>query len=236
MPHEHDPIVGGGGGGASMAIRRAGGDLIVSWTATAGAGNAFQLYVDGKLAWHGTAKSARLPYPTRRCRVELVTCPAAQRHLAAPGVLPAAPSPRARLNWRAGVYQATDLAGFNVYSGTTPGGAVSYTTPVGTVPLTAGDGAAAPGGFGAGGFGRGAWNAASADYEWVSPPLSPGTWNFAVKPFDAAGNEGTAATVSVALSAAPRPPAADASGRRLRYTLNPSTRVPTLTWNASPGA
>jgi len=235
MPHEYTPI-DGGASGASMSMTRAGGDLLVEWTADAGAGNAFQLYCDGRLVWHGTGKSARVPYPDKRCRIELVTCPADQRHFATPGVLPASPMPRARLNWRAGVYQAADLAGFKVYSGTTPGGAVSYASPVGDVPLVAGDGSAAPGGFGSGGWSRGVWGTAAADYEWTSAPLSPGTWNFAVRPYDAAGNEGTASTVSVTLAAPPRPPAAYPDGRRLRYTLNPSTRVPTLTWNASPGA
>jgi hypothetical protein len=227
-PPPESPEVEGGTSGSAMTIRRIGGDLIVSWTTALPTESAYQLYCDGKLAWHGIEPIARLPWPSKKCRVELVTVPIAQRHVAVPSVLPAAVKPRARLQWRSGTYQATDIAGFAVYAGTVAGGSVSYAARAGYVPYR--DGTTSQGGWGAGGWNQGKWNDAATNFEWISAPLGVGTWNFAVKAVDLAGNEGSASTASVALTASPPAPQADAYGRRLRYTLNASTRVPTLIW------
>jgi len=219
---------------ASLSMRRVGGELLVSWSTDPLVDQAYQLYCDGKLVWHGLASSARLPWPSKRCRIELAIVDIDERHVDHSSSLPAAPMGRARLAWRAGAYQAADLAGFAVYGGTTPGGAVSYAARLGYVPLS--DGAGDPGGWGAGGWDEGQWDAAAGHFAWLSEPLAAGTWNFAVKAVDEAGNESTAATASVALDAPPRPPAVNSQGLRLTYTYDSGTRVPTLAWLASPDA
>lgn len=233
MPYGHVPAEGGASG-ANVSIRRVGMDLVVSWDTGDPPGTAYQVYCNGRLAWHGLATETRLPYPRARCRIELMTVALANRHVDGSSGLPAASSSRVRLTWRGGAYLAADVVGFAVYGGTTPGGAVSYASRLGYVPLSSGT--ADPGGYGVGGYGYGLYGQAAGDYAWTSPPLAPGSWNFAVKSVDAAGNEGTAATVTVAVDAAPEPPAANSQGLRLSYTYNPSTRVPTLTWLASPSA
>ena len=61
-------------------------------------------------------------------------------------------------------------------------------------------------GFGYGGFGLGGFGSASASYSWTSEPLGSGAWHWAVLPFDAAGNQGTAVTVEVLVQVPPLPP------------------------------
>ena len=51
-------------------------------------------------------------------------------------------------------------------------------------------------GFGYGGFGDGGFGEAAGSYSWTSGALTSGVWNFAVVPFDTAGNEGTGATTT----------------------------------------
>lgn len=233
MSYGHQPA-DGGASGAKVSCRRVGGDLLVSWETSDPAGTAFQVYCNGRLAWHGFDRSVRLPYPRERCRIELATVATASRHVDGSASLPVITSARARLTWRGGIHQAADHAGFAIYQGTTPGGAVSYAARVGFVPLATGD--YDPSGFGMGGYNYGGYGQSAGNYEWTSGPLAPGTWNFAIKAVDASGNEGTAATVAVAIDAAPLPPAPNSQGLRLSYTYNPSTRVPTLTWLASPSA
>ena len=93
-------------------------------------------------------------------------------------------------------------------------------------------------GFGMGGFGDGGFGRAASSYEWHSGPLASGTWEFAVVPFDRAGNaQGIPQIVSVALRRGPRPPAVDANGVRLSYSYSgPATRLVTLSWPASPSS
>jgi hypothetical protein len=89
-------------------------------------------------------------------------------------------------------------------------------------------------GFGYGGFGQGGLGQSAGAYSWTSQPLSGGTWNWGVKPFDIAGNEGPAQAAAVTIAAPPLPPAPFADMTRLRYTYSNSTTQVSLAWNASP--
>lgn len=211
-----------------------GQDLLVTWTATDGPGTMFQLYMNGSLAWHGTKRSVRLPWPTGDVRVAVGTVGFDEGSVDYSWLLPSAPADRVLLEWHGGTWQGADLAGFRLYMSTSPGGAVDFATPVATIPATvAGVGLD---GWGIFPWGSGRWGKSSVPYSWTSDRLASGVWTFAVAPFDLAGNQqGSPLSVSATVASPPRPPAADASGARLSYTLNPATRVPTLTWLASPG-
>jgi hypothetical protein len=89
-------------------------------------------------------------------------------------------------------------------------------------------------GFGYGGFGQGGLGQSAGAYSWTSQPLSGGTWNWGVKPFDIAGNEGPAQATAVTIAAPPLPPAPFPDMTRLQYTYSHSTTQASLAWNASP--
>ncbi len=224
----------------SVSIGPDGQDLAVSWTSSAAAGTWYQAYVDRRLVWSGQARRCRLPYPGKTIQVDVGTvADLSERHVDYSGSLPSAPSNRATIAWRGGTYLdpsgAGDVKGFRIHASATAGGAVDYTTILATVPAYTGD--VVTDGFGSGGYGSGGFGMAASDYSWVSPVLGPGTWTFAIVPFDAAGNkQGTPTTGNVAITGPPRPPAPDETGQRLTYTYNNTTRVATLNWSASPAA
>jgi hypothetical protein len=215
------------------SLARSGRELAVAWSSSSPDGTVFQLYLNGRLAWHGTARRARLPWPADDARVEVGTVAADEGATDFSGSLPAAPNDRVRLDWTGGSWQG-DLAGFHVYMGTAPGGAVSFSAPVATVPATRAG--VSFDGWDTFAWDSGRWGQADVPYSWTSGRLSSGAWNFAIVAYDAAGNEqGSPVTASATVAAPPRPPAPDSAGVRLKYTLNPATQMPTLTWLASPG-
>ena len=146
---------------------------------------------------------------------------------------------RARLTWQGGTWEEESPPGsgldhFNIYHETTAGGGINYAIVRDTVA------AYTPGietdGYGYGGFGDGGYGAASATYWWTSGQLTNGTWLFAVKAQDVAGNESLVQTVSVTISRPPEPPARDGkTGLRLTVSYSSGTGKATLNWNASPG-
>jgi hypothetical protein len=194
-------------------------DLAVAWRSSAPAGSVYQVYLGGRLAWHGTRASCHVPYPRTPVQVEVGVVPASEETADHSASLPAAPGGgrRVTLTWAGGTYLDPAIAGYHVYSGAAPGGAVSYASPVGTV--AAYSAGLATDGYGMGGYGAGGYGAAAARYSWTSPPLEPGSWDFAVVPFDSAGNEGALRTTSAAVAGPPRPPARGSDGKRVRYTL-----------------
>ena len=111
-------------------------------------------------------------------------------------------------------------------------GGIDYTTILATVPAYVAG--IITDGFGYGGFGQGGFGQSAGSYSWTSQPLSGGTWNWGVKPFDTAGNEGSAQTTAVTIAAPPLPPAPFPNMTRLQYTYTISTNQVTLDWNASP--
>lgn len=212
-----------------------GRNLLVSWSSSSPAGTVFQVYVGGRLAWHGTQTSCLLPHPgPSRTRICVGAVGVGEDAVDFSASLPAAPwASRARLTWFGGTYQSDSIQGFHVYQGPTAGAAIDYTTPVATV--TAYPQGRIIDGAGRGPAGRGGAGRTASSYSWTSESLAPGAWNFGIKPFDTAGNEGAADEETVTIAAPPRPPARDAvKGRLWLAGYDPSTKVATLAWHPSP--
>jgi hypothetical protein len=208
---------------ADPRVARAGRELAVSWASSDPPGTTFQLYVNGALAWWGAARSLRLPRPRGPIRLDVGTVLPSEAGTDFSALLPAAPADRVTLAWQGGPWLGADLAAFRVYGSATPGGPVSFAAPLGTVPAAVAG--VAPGSFGTAGFGSGGFGAGAGSYSWTSPRLAAGTWSFAIATVDAAGNEDPSPpTVSATVAPAPRPPAPDASGRRLTYAFTPGAR------------
>jgi hypothetical protein len=209
-----------------------GTELLLSWTSTAAAGTVFQVYLNQRLVWSGVGLTCSIPLPDAVSRIDIGTVGPGEDQINFGSALPFAPARSVTLQWLGGTYEAADLVGFHLYGEHTPGGGIDFTTILSTIPAyTAG---IITDGFGYGGYGQGGYGAAAGSYSWTSGPLSTGTWNWAVKPFDTAGNEGQAKLTAVALSAPPLPPALFADMTRLHYAYTNTTNQTTLAWNASP--
>jgi hypothetical protein len=221
-----------------------GPDLFVAWTSSVPAGAIFQVYVDRRLAWYGASSRCHVPIPTgdpgRNIWVEIGTVDADEptadysSNLVALGNR----SERAVLSWSGGTCLdptgQDDIQGFRIYQSPSPGAPVDLTTLVDSV-------VAYPGGwindgFGKGGFGGGGFGRAATLYNWQSGPLASGAWQFAVLPFDKAGNRGgSGLSVTVTINAAPLPPAMNDGQARLASTYaGPSNPQLTLNWLPSP--
>ena len=216
-------------------LRRNGIHLIVDWVSTRPAGQIWQIYRDKNLAWTGTARIVRLPYPRTRTRIDVVGVDSGEGNVNYAASIPdtGIPADRATLTWRGGSYLSATLSGFRIYSSAVAGGAVDYSKFKHFVPLTVGR--VALDGYGLGGYGQGGYGQSAASYSWRSGPLASGVWMFAVVPVDSAGNQtASPTTTSVTILAAPKPPKPNAAGLRLTYTFNAGTHVPTLAWLAAP--
>jgi hypothetical protein len=208
-----------------------GTELLLSWTSTAAAGTRFQVYLNQRLAWSGVGLKCSIPLPDAISRIDIGTVGPGEAQIDFGSALPFAAARRVTLQWLGGTYEAADLAGFHVYGEPTAGGGIDFTTILSTIPAyTAG---IITDGFGYGGFGQGGYGAAAGSYSWTSGALSSGTWNWAVIPFDTAGNEGPAQMTAVAITAPPLPPALFSDMTRLHYTYSNTTNQTTLSWNAS---
>jgi len=213
-------------------------EIAIRWSSSSADGTWFQVYINQSLAWYGQARNCVLPMPStdsgRQVQVDLGTVLPAEAHTDLSASLPAVAGggQRVLLQWVGGTYLDPDIEGFHVYSGTVPGGAVNYSILLGTVVAYPGD--IYTDGWGLGGWGLGGWGMSEGNYEWISPPMAPGVWNFAVCPFDHAGNEGTALSQSATLAGPPRPPARNAAGARLTYSLTTGPKA-VLSWLNSPG-
>jgi hypothetical protein len=219
-------------------------DLLVTWTADVATGTIFQVYVDRRLAWYGASNRCHVPIPSgctgRNIWIEIGTVDAGEptADYSASLIAPGGRTERALLSWSGGTYLdptgQDDIQGFQIYQGPSPGAAVDLAATVDSVP-------AYPGGwindgFGKGGFGGGGFGRAVTLYNWQSGPLTSGTWQFAVLPFDKAGNvRGAGPSVSVTINAAPLPPAMNACQARMSSTYaGPSNPQLTLNWLPSP--
>ena len=210
------------------------GTMTVSWTSSSPEGTWYQIYINLQLAWRGQTTTATVAVPAgpvNSCNIGTVL----------PGEQDTDFSSTfngsnlfVKLEWQGGMFESPNLSGFYVYQSPTAGAAINYTTPVATIPAYS-QGVVTDG-YGQGGYGQGGYGSSANTYSWTSTALAGGLWNFAVAPFDTAGNVGTPQTCQVQIIAPPLEPAANPGGSRLTYSFNPSTEEATLTWLASPSA
>lgn len=194
-------------------------EVIVSWASSSPAGTVYQVYQDGRHVWSGAGRSAHLPRPTGPARYQVGAVGPGEDWADFSGSLPVPPGGGSRLTlaWQGGLFLSPALAGYSIYLGTVPGGAVNYAAPVGKV--AAYGQASVTNGYGQGGYGAGGYGNSSASYSWQSGLLRSGTWNAAIIPYDRLGNTGTPATTS-AVVAVPPGPVPRVGGQRVAYSLN----------------
>ncbi len=209
-----------------------GTQLLLSWTSSAPAGAPYQVYLNQQLVWSGVGLSCSIPLPTAISRIDIGTVGTGETQVDFASELATAPARQATLSWLGGTYQGADIAGFHIYGEQTPGGGINYTNILATVPAYIAG--MITDGFGYGGFGQGGVGQSAAAYSWTSQPQSGGTWNWGVKPFDAAGNEGPAQAAAVVIAASPLPPSPFSDMTRLHATYSSSSNQATLNWNTSP--
>jgi hypothetical protein len=210
-----------------------GTELYLSWESDAPPGLVFQVYENDQLVWHGSSTYCTLPLPQYLVRFAIGTVGSSEAAVSFGSLLPPAPLLQAELTWLGGTFEGTDIAGFHVYGEESPGAGIDYTDILATIPAyTAG---VVTDGYGYGSFGLGGFGEAPGSYSWISGPLSSGTWNFAVVPFDTSGNEGAGATTPVVIVAPPGEPSPFADRVRLHYAYDDAFYELTLNWNASPG-
>jgi hypothetical protein len=210
-----------------------GSQVYIRWTSLAAPGSWFQVYIDDKLAWWGQRRSVRLPIPAGLRRIDIGTVGAGGEQTSFSSSLPPAPARRATLSWTGGTYLDPTIAGYAVYSSANAGGAVDYSKSKATI--TAYPGNLYTDGYGLGGYGYGGYGESPGSFTWTSDPLISGVWSFAVKPFDSAGNYGTAQLCSVTIAVPPDPPAPYTDATRLKYTYASGTHKATINWQASAG-
>ena len=211
-----------------------GTQLLLSWTSSSPEGTRYQVYLNQQLVWSGVGLSCSVPLPTAISRIDIgAVGPGESQTNYQSELLPAAMR-EATLSWLGGTFQGADIAGFHIYGEPAPGSGIDYTTIVAVIPAYIAG--IMTDGFGYGGFGQGGFGQSAGAYTWTSTPLSSGTWNWGVKAFDTAGNEGSAQTTAVTISAPPLPPAPFANATQPQYSYESSTAQVTLTWNSSPSA
>jgi hypothetical protein len=219
------------------------GQVFLSWASTSPGGTWYQVYINGALVWKGQRLWTWVPIPPGPVRVNVGTVPTGSETTSFASSLPAAPSRRASLSWTSGTYTGTDLAGFQVYGSDSPGGTIDLSKVLANI--TAYPAGIVTDGYGLGGYGSGGFGRSASNYAWTSGPLDTGSWSFAVRPYDSAGNLGTAVTTVVVIAAPPQEPAPFEGLTRLRYAISGyggagfggggySDPLVTLTWNASP--
>ena len=225
---------------SAVNVQVDGPELFINWNAPAPQGTVFQVYVDGRLSWFGISRQCHVPIPAgatgRNLWVDAGTVDAneAQNDFSSVLVSLGHGGPKTQLSWQGGTYLDVsgldDVQGFRVYRSAFAGNPVNWSGPVENVP-------AYPGGwicdgFGLAGFGLGGFGRSAGSYVWTSVGLTGGVWQFAVVPYDHSGNNrGTGQTVTVTVTAAPRPTAPQAAGNRLAYTYSgPATTQVTLSW------
>lgn len=219
---------------SALTIAQAGPDLLISWQSSATPGCTFQVYLGARLTWWGTDLSTRVPSPATLTRIDVGVVADGEGPTDFSSSLPSAPLDRATLSWQGGSFLAGTLpiAGYKIFASAVAGGAISYTKPIASVPAYHG---VVTDGWNFGTWNAGGWGRSIANYSWTSNRLGPGVWNFAVVPFDSAGNlSSSPATTTVTIASPPLPPAPFSSGARLTYSFNAGTGIATLNWNPSP--
>jgi hypothetical protein len=207
--------------------KRSGAGVKIAWESSSPAGTIFQVYINRTRAWSGAERSVTLHVPAG-ASIDIGAVEPGEALTDFSASLSAIPETRVTLTWTGGLFEGSDLSGFRVYGESHPGGGIDYTAPLGDIQAYV-EGAESDG-FGMGGFGEGGFGASAGSYSWTSTPLTGGTWNFVVVPYDMIGNEGEAAAISQTVIAPPGPPKRDGDGSRLTYTYDPETYKATLNW------
>jgi hypothetical protein len=231
---------------SGINVQADGPELLIRWTAGAPQGTVFQVYVDRRLNWYGTSRQCHVPIPAgasgRNVWIDVARVGTAEAPNDFSSSLASIPfgGGRVELRWPGGTYLdpsgAGAIGGYRIYLSPSPGTPVNLSNPIDEVPAyTSGR---VTDGFGLGGFGLGGFGRSATPYKWSTVGLPGGVWQFAVVPFDLAGdNRGPGQTVQVTVTAAPRPPAMPLAGRRLTCTYSgPATRQVVLQWSASPSS
>ncbi len=220
-----------------------GSQVYVSWSSSSPAGTWFQVYVNQRFAWSGQRLWTWVPIPAGPVRIDIGAVGAGEQDTNFAASLPPSFTRRVRVTWQSGTCKGRDLAGFRVYGSDAPGSAVDYSAAL--ADITAYPLGIATDGFGLGGFGSGGLGESPGNYAWTSGPLASGTWTFAVVPYDAAANDGTAQVTTVTIAGPPRAPAAFVgTSTRIQYVLSGFGQVgfgtggfglpaATLSWNPS---
>lgn len=215
-------------------------DLHIRWISSSPEGTIFQVYAEGRLTWSGSSRSITIPAPGGLASVHVgVVAPEDEdEDFSASIPKPIGSGDRARLTWSGGTYLdptgRDDVQGFHIFGSPSAGLPIDETNPMATLPAY--PAGLITDGFGRGGFGLGGFGRSASSYSWTSGRLASGTWQFAVRAFDVAGNMASGeAKVAIWIAARPRPPAQDDRGRRLTSSFDPETRVATLAWLPSPG-
>lgn len=229
-----------------ITVQQNGPDLFVTWGSKATAGTVYQVYVDHRLSWFGPSLRCQVPTPSdasgRNTWIDVGTVDPGEDSVNFSSSLGSLAQGigKVQLSWCGATYLDPsgqgDVSGFSIYQSPSPNTAVNLTTPVDQV-------AAYPGGwisdgYGLGGFGGGGFGQSATSYSWTPGFLASGVWQFAIIPYDQAGNNrGSGQTVIVTVAVPPRPPALSASGNRLSYTqTGAEAGQVTLSWLASPSS
>ncbi len=217
-----------------------GADLHLRWTSTGPASATYQIYLEGRLAWSGTGRSATIPAPLRPASVFVGAVGDGEAEADFSASVPPAgkTGDRVRLAWEGGSYLDAsgldDVAEYRIYGSPGSGRPCDFDAPLATLSAYP-PGTEPADGFGRGGFGRGGFGRAATSYAWTSGRLASGIWEFAVRPVDVAGNERQSPAVPIALECRPLAPAANKDGGRLSRSFDAPTGVVTLSWLPSPG-
>lgn len=215
-------------------------DLYVSWTvdeAINPPGTIYQIYVNNQLRWSDARTHAVIPgfhAAGSDVTIAIGKVYEANRDVDYSAALPLPPGTgnRAHLEWLGGRWIDRDLSHYEIFMSSAPGQPADFGRPVARVPAVAkGDWVD---GFGRGPFGRGPFGRGVMAYEWVSGPLRPGSWEFAVAPRDAAGSLAPDPPRITLQVAGPPGPPATINGRSIwveSYTV--ATRSARITWNPS---
>jgi hypothetical protein len=229
-----------------------GTSILIKWLSNAPDGTLYQVYVDLHLQYHGLLTQCSVPAPPSSdlLYIDVGTVGPGEGDTDFSSSL-GEPKNRALLNWEGGTFEGIDLAGFHVYQSPKANDPPNYTHIVKDVPAYIGT--VVTDGYGMGGYGHGLYGLAGANYSWTSGTVTTGYWQWAVVPYDMAGNEGASQTVTIFFGLPPQPPGVWPSefSRHIHYALIAPTGLlynqngygnqgfpgiqAILTWQPSPG-
>lgn len=228
---------------SEVLVASDGPDLRVSWRSSSPYGTLFQVYVNHRLSWFGSARACHVPRPPvgdgSSIWVDVGVVEARDLHHDFSSELQSLElcGGPVVLSWPGGTYlDATggdDLLGFRVYSSANAGRSFQEAADIPAYP-----GGRISDGFGLGGVGKGGFGRSGSTYSWSAGILASGEWTFKVVAYGRAGRESEPAqTVKVVVNSPPRPPARYADQSRVTYSYNgPVARSLELRWQPSPSA